>query len=203
MMERRSLFRLGFKKLMGAVADQAVAVPPRPAQSWVRPPYSQAETAFLLACDRCDACVRACPHEVLFALPRSAGIVAEGTPAMALNRRACRMCDGWPCAAACSRGALVLPAVPTDESEADQPAAPPAPPKLARAIIDRGSCLPYSGPECGACADSCPLPGALAWDRTRPVIAGPCTGCGLCRQACITDPPSIMLAPLVSPETPS
>lgn len=192
-MQRRSLFRLGFRKAMELVADRAPAPPPGGLPAWVRPPYALAEASFLLACDRCDACVQACPHGVLFPLPPAAGPLAQGTPAMALQRRPCRMCDGWPCAAACTPGALLRPEPAEDD--------PPPSPRMAQVHIDRGTCLPYSGPECGACADSCPVPGALTWAGTRPVIAEPCTGCGLCRQACITDPKAITLSPLALPAT--
>jgi ferredoxin len=65
--------------------------------------------------------------------------------------------------------------------------------------IDTETCLPYLGPECGACADSCPVPGALRWEGgLRPVIDDEiCTGCALCRQACILDPKAIGIAAFI------
>lgn len=188
MMERRSLFRLGFRKAMEVMADRIPAAPPAGPATWIRPPYALAEIPFLLACDRCDACIQACPHHVLFRLGASAGSLAQGTPAMALHQSPCQMCEGWPCATACTRGALHRPEHAEDT--------PPLLPQMARAIIDERACLPYSGPECGACADSCPVPGALTWNHTQPIIAAPCIGCDLCRQACITDPKAITLVPL-------
>lgn len=183
MIGRRALFR------------RAVAAPaPRPpAPQWVRPPFALGEAGFLLACTRCDACIDACPHRIVFRLPKSAGLLAEGTPALDLLGGGCRLCEGWPCVAACAKGALGLPEAP-EEGEAE---APPPLPRLATARIDPSSCLPHLGPECGACADSCPVPGALVWQGTRPAIdPAACVGCGLCLAACITDPGSITLRPL-------
>ncbi len=68
-------------------------------------------------------------------------------------------------------------------------------PELARIRINEQSCLPYSGPECGACFDSCPVTGALTQDGFRPVInPSLCCGCGLCRESCIVDPKAITIS---------
>ena len=77
--------------------------------------------------------------------------------------------------------------------------APLAPPKLAAVRIDTRTCLPYSGPECGACAHACPVPGALEWeDGIRPVVNDErCTGCALCREACIVEPKAIEVAAFI------
>ena len=189
---RRDLFRLGGQKAAEIASQLASAKAAKRAEGWVRPPFALDELDFLLSCTRCDKCIEACPHDVLFALPERAGRHAAGTPAMDLLRHGCHMCTDWPCAAACEPDALKLP-----EADADQP---PAAPKLAVATIDRTTCLPYSGPECGACAGSCPVPGALNWEGgVRPVIdPESCTGCALCREACILDPKAIQISALVS-----
>ncbi|MDP6774258.1 MAG: hypothetical protein QGI63_08315, partial [Rhodospirillales bacterium] len=77
-----------------------------------------------------------------------------------------------------------------------------APVRLARVWIDTTTCLPYSGPECGACADSCPVEGALEWEGgVRPVVNDErCTGCALCREACIVDPKAIGVAAFIPKE---
>ena len=107
-----------------------------------------------------------------------------GTPALDLLNKGCHLCDGWPCVKACEPGALRLP-----EETAEHPRGLP---DLAAASINTETCLPYSGPECGACASSCPVPGALIWDTNKPRIdPQTCTGCGLCREACIVTPKAI------------
>ena len=56
------------------------------------------------------------------------------------------------------------------------------------------SCLPYLGPECGACNGYCPVPGAMHWQHERPSINDAlCTGCGLCREACVIEPKAISI----------
>ena len=70
-------------------------------------------------------------------------------------------------------------------------------PVLAKASINTEACLPFSGPECGACIDFCPVDGALTLDMVKPVIDQEmCTGCALCREACITEPKAINIASL-------
>ena len=77
---RRDLFRLG-----GGIAAQVAAeTASQRASGWIRPPFARDELDFLLRCTRCDKCVAACPHDVLFALPGRGH--AAGTPAMDLLR---------------------------------------------------------------------------------------------------------------------
>lgn len=76
------------------------------ANHWIRPPYAIAELEFLLACTRCDACINACPHNILFPLPASTGPTAMATPAMDLLNHGCHLCDNWPCVTACEPAAL-------------------------------------------------------------------------------------------------
>jgi ferredoxin-type protein NapG len=190
-MKRRDLFKLGVGKAAeaaGRLAGQKLALRRR---TWLRPPFAEPELAFLLACTRCDACIEACEFEVLFRLPAAGGRPVAGSPAMDLLNRGCHMCADWPCVTACEPQALRLP----------QPAdgGPPVPGPLSRVRIDPDTCLPYAGPECGACADSCPVPGALEWeDGVRPVVNQErCTGCALCREACIVDPKAVAVSALV------
>ena len=188
-MDRRGFFKLGLQnvtKVAVHLADEAVT---RRASHWIRPPFALAELEFLLACTRCDKCLEACPHDVIFKLPARLGAQVVGTPAMDLLNKGCHLCDDWPCVTACEPEALQLPA---PEEEAGRPL-----PKLAQAAIDTSSCLPYQGPECGACKPACPVPGAMTWDVEKPVInPAACTGCGLCREACIVEPGAVNIASL-------
>lgn len=183
---RRAFFKRGLNKTAETVTKGADALARHRAQHWIRPPYAIDELEFLLTCTRCDGCIEACPHQVIFALSTRLGIQVAGTPAMDVLNKGCHLCADWPCVAACEPLALKLPA--TDAGQK-----PPLP-RMAEARIDSAQCLPYSGPECGACNASCPVPGALTWNMTKPVIdAGHCTGCGLCREACIVEPKAVSI----------
>ena len=93
--------------------------------------------------------------------------------------------EGLVCAA-CEPGALKRPEAAPGET---------ALPRVAVAKVDTDTCLPYLGPECGACAESCPVPGAMCWEQGRPRIdPGKCVGCGLCREACILEQKAIHVA---------
>lgn len=193
-MKRRDFFKLGARKaaqMASHVASEKFAVR---AENWLRPPFAQEELRFLLACTRCDKCIEACTYDVLFKLPARLGAQVADTPAMDLLNRGCHMCSDWPCVSACEPGAL---AIPDRQNEM-----PPQPAKFARIRIDRDACLPYSGPECGACAHACPIEGALQWEGgVRPFIDSErCTGCALCREACIVDPKAIKVSPLIPDE---
>ena len=190
MIGRRQLFARVARKAGENAVRQMDGAARRKARHWIRPPFALPELEFLLACTRCDACVSACSHGVIFKLPARAGASAAATPALDLLNKACRLCAGWPCVEACEAGALRIP--PSDGRSADATL-----PALSLPVIDEGACLPYRGPECGACASSCPVPGALRWDGVRPSIeASRCIGCGSCRQACVVDPPAIAIIPI-------
>lgn len=181
-LERRHFFRLGLEKALSAAVktlDEGKAL------RWYRPPFAQGELAFLLQCTRCDLCIEACPHRVLFRLPLDVGPKAAGTPAMALAQRGCHLCSDWPCVKACTTGALVKPA---DQER---------PSRLSLVVVNPEQCLPYKGPECGACQSVCPIPGALLWNGPRPQVDRTlCVGCALCVEACITQPKALILKPL-------
>lgn len=183
-MDRRSFFRRGLKEVAEVAVRHADAQVSRQASRWIRPPYALDELEFLLACTRCDACAEACPHHLIFSLPGRLSAQVAGTPALDLVNRGCHLCEDWPCVRVCEPGALQRPEGAENESV-------PLP-RLALAVIDTQTCLPYMGPECGACAGSCPVPGALLWEGERPRIdADLCVGCALCREACILEPRAV------------
>jgi len=148
-----------------------------------RPPGAVSEALFLAGCTRCMQCVEACPHNAIHTLDVSTALGA-GTPVMVPEARACHMCDGFPCAAACPEGVLEVPPGPVW--------------RLGAARIEPQRCLPYRGPECGACAGWCPegapaLTLRLGKPRIDPAV---CVGCGLCIAACPTRPIAIAMEPL-------
>lgn len=186
-MDRRSFFRRGTQKLAQAATETLRHRVEARAKHWIRPPFALPELDFLLACTRCAACIEACPHGVIFELSAKVGATAAATPALDLTQRGCQLCNDWPCVTACAAHALRR-----DEESSDQTL-----PRLARALIDRDQCLPYRGPECGACRDSCPVPGALVWQGSRPMIdVEQCIGCAQCRSACIVEPGAIVIKSL-------
>ncbi|MCP4698728.1 MAG: hypothetical protein GY862_18035 [Gammaproteobacteria bacterium] len=190
-MDRREFFQRGFRKVSKAVVKGADALAVRRAARWVRPPHALDELEFLLACTRCGECTAACPHQVIFSLPARLGAQAAGTPALDLLHKGCHLCEDWPCVAACEPGALKR----TETEDTEQEPKLPAPlPRIAVAQIDSRSCLPYTGPECGACRNTCPVPGAMRWEQEKPVIVPEhCIGCALCREACILEEKAVSI----------
>lgn len=189
-MDRRNFFRKAVSDTSKKVVEHIDAKANQRASHWIRPPFALDELDFLLACTRCGECEEACPHDVIFSLSTRLGAQVAATPALDLLNRGCCLCQDWPCVTVCEPGALALPTV----EEGLKPW-----PKLAQVSINETTCLPYSGPECGACAASCPVDGALVWDMTRPSInIVLCTGCGMCRESCIVEPKAIAVKSLHS-----
>jgi ferredoxin-type protein NapG len=193
-LERRGFFKLGLKKAAKAVVDAADTQVQSQALHWIRPPFAVRELDFLLACTRCDKCIEVCEPKVLFNLSPRLGAQVVNTPAMDLLNKGCTMCDGWPCVAVCEPEALKLPM--QQESVSGKPE--DATPKLALISIDEKTCLPFLGPECGACKSACPIPAALVMEggRLPRIDHDHCTGCALCRLACIIEPKAVNVSPI-------
>ena len=185
-MERRAFLRAGLERATDAAVSVAEQRLNERAKRWIRPPFALNELDFLLACTRCDKCIEACPHDVIFSLSANLGADVTATPALDLLNKGCHMCEDWPCVDVCEDNALVR----DPNSQDDEPSLP----LLATVTIDTAVCLPYNGPECGACRPACPVPGAMLWHREKPeIVAADCTGCGLCREACIVEPKAVLL----------
>lgn len=194
-MDRRGFFQNIANKAAEKPVETVEKKINRRAANWIRPPYALDEIDFLSACSRCNRCVEACPHQVIFKLAERLGAQVAFTPALDLLKKGCHQCEDWPCVNACEDKALVLPELKQSETDPDEEEREQ--PMMARAEINSKTCLPYSGAECSACADSCPVPGALTWDMTLPIInLLVCTGCGMCREACIVDPKAINIKSL-------
>lgn len=179
---RREFLRGILNKAGTLAADEARRRLPRAAPPFIRPPGAIEENEFLALCTKCGDCVPACPHGTVFLLGEGRGEATQ-TPALDLLQQACHLCEDFPCIAAC-------------EPEALRPVEAEAL-RFAQIRIDRATCLPYLGPECGVCAAVCPVPGALILEDTRPVInRDVCTGCSVCRQACVVTPSAISVHPL-------
>ncbi len=208
-MDRRDFFRATLKKGGKTAVKLVDRHLDRKTSSWIRPPFAIPELEFLLACTRCRDCIDACPHQVVFSLPARVGARFAGTPALDLLNKGCHLCADWPCVTACQTGALALPSSEhgqadgqeglVEASERNPSTSLRSQVKLAQVEIDQQHCLPYNGPECGACLHSCPVPGALFEDYFKPMIdAALCSGCGLCREQCIADPKAITIRSIKS-----
>jgi ferredoxin-type protein NapG len=196
-MDRRGFFKRGLREVGEATIREVQTYFERKIR-WIRPPYALEELEFLLTCTRCGECISACPHHTIFPLPASVGTQVAGTPALDLLNKACHLCPDWYCLKACQPRALRLPQPVADDShffEETSELIPIPLPRLALVQIDKERCLPYKGPECGACKDSCPVEGALTWREHKPhIVKELCAGCALCRVACIVEPKAITLS---------
>lgn len=191
-MDRRDFFKHIGRKTSEVAIEHVEHRVEKKSSHWIRPPFAITELEFLLACTRCDMCITACPHNVIFGLPARLGADVVNTPAMDLINHGCHLCDDWPCVAACEPDALRL----VEQSDAEVLL-----PKLATVTIDTSICLPYQGPDCGACEASCPVPDTLQWLDFKPSInTESCTGCALCREACIVEPKAVLIQSLMSAE---
>ena len=194
-LKRRAFFLAGTRKVAEVTITKVDERVKQRAKHWIRPPYALDELDFLTTCTRCGECIDACPHQVIFPLSSRLGASVTKTPALDLLNKSCYLCADWPCVTTCKPGALKFP----QEIQKSSPDTEDTIPRIALASINTQSCLPYNGPECGACASSCPIPDALSWCSQKPSINPEyCIGCGLCREACITDPKAIEIRSLYS-----
>lgn len=176
-------------------AGAALAATPSPVPL-LRPPGAGQPADFAARCIRCGRCLEACPYQAVRAAPLSAGREAA-TPYVSARAQACRLCEGFPCAAACPTGALTVPA--------ERAAA-----GMGMARINEETCLSFQGMRCEVCYRACPLIDEAIRIDYRPregdgihavfapqVASDVCPGCGLCEQRCpVGDPvPAVVVVP--------
>ncbi len=191
-LDRRAFFTQGLGKAAEVITKHAVEKARKNAENWIRPPFAIEEFDFLIACNRCGDCIDACQYGVIFPLASRLGGKVFATPAMDLNNQACHLCEDWPCVQACETTALKSPFNKTnDESVIIDEISAKQLPEIAIVSINVEACLPYNGPECGAC-HVCPVENAMSWVMEKPSINTEyCIGCALCRDACIVEPKAI------------
>lgn len=133
----------------------------------IRPPWSQHERAFVGECTRCDACLKACPEQILVR-------DTKGFPQVDFARGECSFCG--ECVNVCEEGVL---------HQNDTKA-----PWTLSAEINQ-QCLPLQGVVCGRCAEECEVTAIsmklVAGGISIPQLeASTCTGCGACYRVCPT-----------------
>lgn len=132
-----------------------------------RPPWSADEADFHALCSRCDACLDACPENIL---QRD----AAGFPRVDFSVGGCTFCGD--CAEACEPKALA-------RTHADAP-------WMLRASIN-DDCLARRQVVCRTCGERCEA-GAIRFQPKAGGVATPqldiatCTGCGFCVSDCPT-----------------
>jgi len=211
MPERREFLLKTFRSLgfaaTGGLVWSSFIEEGRSAPLILRPPGSLPEEEFLSTCLKCGMCVEACPYDTLFlATPGSGKPV--GTPCFTPRSNPCYMCKDIPCVSACPSSALDKPLV-NEQDENGEAKLNINLAKMGLAVIDRDTCIAYSGIQCDACYRACPLiDNAITINYTRiertgkhvmraPVIhSEACTGCGMCEKSCVTTRASVFVLPL-------
>jgi len=136
----------------------------RPVAAEQRMPWQVAEAAFTSQCSRCEACISACPEQIV-----SKG--DGGFPRIDFRQGECTFCQA--CVDACPEPVFR----PVSESPWQQ-----------QAVVSE-ACLNPQGVMCRSCQDSCE-PEAILFLPRRSVTAAPqidsdlCSGCGACVSVC-------------------
>jgi len=159
--------------------------------AFIRPPGAlNTEDEFLAACERCNECVEACPHENVIQTFGPSHGKREGAPYLIPDKLPCRWCIDTPCAAACPTDALQIPS----PNEIGDIVLPP----IAKAVLNLDTCLNNQGTICDTCAVMCPPHvKAIKMIERKPLLnVDLCTGCGMCAYFCESEPGSIGIVTL-------
>ena len=137
------------------------------AKEALRPPWSVVENEFVDLCDRCDACIKACPSHVL-----KRG--DAGFPILDFHKSGCDFCEA--CVSSCPTHALFIN--PEHDSEPWQ-------------IIAsfKSNCLSENGVVCRSCGDVCEgrairFEMIVGGSALLKLDSSMCNGCGECVSIC-------------------
>lgn len=150
----------------------------RKAPTPLRMPGAQDEARFLAVCERCGACMRACPTRCIRPMGLEGGLQKLNTPQFIPMKGEC-IFDS--CGQACEK------ACPT---KAIQQVAPENV-KVGTAVINQKTCKGYKGERCLICVERCRFTAVTAVGLRPVVDAKKCKGCGSCEITCPTSPTSI------------
>jgi ferredoxin-type protein NapG len=157
----------------------------------LRPPGAVTGLDFFLTCEGpsgCRACVDACEsttRKPIIKIQPSDDQWWGGTPYIDPPESGCLLCEGFPCAASCPSGSLVVPA-------SIQAVA------MGHAVIDMARCTSSTENPCTECVASCPdMIKALLVERNCWISVSNylCVGCGQCVKGCPHDPSAIVVFP--------
>ena len=181
------------------VGGQAVYLAAAGKGELLRPPGAQSESDFMARCVKCGKCLEACPYRAVHVAPGNAG-AAAGTPVIDAREQACRLCEDFPCVAACPTGALR-----DVEARADV--------HMGTAVIEEDLCIALQGMRGEVCYRVCPLiDEAMTIDyRMREgdaihAVFAPridrekCVGCGLCVERCVVGEPRVAIRIVADPD---
>lgn len=181
------------------VGGQAVYLAAAGKGELLRPPGAQSESDFMARCVKCGKCLEACPYRAVHVAPGNAG-AAAGTPVIDAREQACRLCEDFPCVAACPTGALR-----DVEARADV--------HMGTAVIEEDLCIALQGMRCEVCYRVCPLIDEAMTidyrmregDAIRAVFAPridreKCVGCGLCVERCVVGEPRVAIRIVADPD---
>ncbi len=184
--DRRSMFLLGFRKLLEPVAnyvEQRLEIALPVFREVLRPPGAQPEKQFLNTCYRCGNCISVCPAKAIRPLPEDQTDQA-GTPYIDPDLAACVVCEELACMKACPSTALRL--------------VDPAQISMGLAQVNPANCLRTKGTACTLCIDKCPFGStALRLDANGAVqvVSAGSLGCGSCQFYCPATPKAITVNP--------
>jgi ferredoxin-type protein NapF len=137
------------------------------AEEVFRPPWAVAEKAFVELCERCDACIKACPNNII-----KRG--SAGFPQINFQAGGCSFCTA--CVTSCSTQALHISGENLNEP-------------WHQVAKFKASCLSENGVVCRCCGDVCESRAikfkmVVGGSALLQIDASLCNGCGECVSVC-------------------
>ncbi len=175
---RRAYLSLNLSAAVGFLGN-LIAPQLQMERNFFRPPGALDELEFLTSCTRCNSCVEACPEKSISLFTSSNGTKLMNTPFLEPNLSPCTYCG--KCRDVCPTEALSKIGLKFNYA-------------IGHARINNNSCIALKGVICDYCEQSCPIEGALVFQKGKPVISeNLCNGCGICVAHCISEDKGIFI----------